>query len=202
MKGSWILVRGFSKRLAAVSATAVGALAFSLVGAGAADAAVASGSVTLTISDSFLSALAHHGVAVVPQNYSSISYDNTAQTVTVTFAANGGNADLTNDNGTVNLNGGLIAVSCHGKQVSLSSLQFDLGNTQFDGAPNATVGEVPLVDLAGSQTGQITGTTQTYSASSLVVDAAGASYLDSALGTTAFAAGQAVGSFSATWVTR
>jgi hypothetical protein len=181
-------------------------MALAVAGAGAAHAAVATGSVTVTVTDSYIAQLASKGVAIVPQNYSSISYDNVAKTVSVTFAATGGDASLVNDNGTVQLSGGIV-LRHNCKKVALGSLAFDLGNSQFDGQPSAAVGEVPLVDLAGDEEGNIstvtsgttTTTTDTYTASSLVLDSAGAAYLDSALNTKAFTAGQAVGSLSATW---
>ncbi len=117
----------------------------------------------------------------------------------VDYAATEGNADISTFSGTISYSGGLCGFDLNGKHVELSSLLFDLGDTQFDGA-TATSGEVPLVDLAGTQAGNINGTTETYSASSLTLDPAGAAFLNSALGTSAFVSGESVGSFSATWV--
>jgi len=46
----------------------------------------------------------------------------------------------------------------------------------------------------------VNGTTETYTASELTLDAAGAAYLNSALDTNAFVSGTDIGSLSATWV--
>ncbi|WP_034090036.1 hypothetical protein [Streptacidiphilus albus] len=182
----------------ALSVAALSAAMLTGLGAGTADAAtVASGSATLTVNASFLASLAEHGVVFLPSGYSSVSYANGQ--VAVDYAATEGNADISTFSGTISYSGGLCGFDLNGKHVELSSLLFDLGDTQFDGA-TATSGEVPLVDLAGTQAGNINGTTETYSASSLTLDPAGAAFLNSALGTSAFVSGESVGSFSATWV--
>ena len=85
-----------------------------------------------------------------------------------------------------------------GKSVSLGGLQFDLLDDQIDFAP-ADLGSTVFLDLGGTQSASINGTTQTYRASSLDIDSAGASYLDSALGTAAFTAGTQFGGFSTTY---
>jgi len=196
-------MRGIRKRAMALPAAAAGALALVMAGGGAAHAATfSSGTVSLTVSDAWVAQLAKAGVALVPQNYSTLTFDNTAKTVTITFAATGGDANLGNGAGSLSLSGGILGFSLHGKTVSLGSLLFDLSNAQFDGA-TSTSGEVPLVDLAGSVDGTITpaadGTTQFIESSNLDLDAAGAALLDSALGTHAFTAGQNIGAFSSTW---
>ena len=189
-----------AQRILALPVAALGAVALTGLVAGTAGAStVTSGSVTLTVNASFLTALAQHGVAFVPKDYSSISY--AGGEVAVTFAATSGNADISTFSGTIAYSGGICGFDLKsGKSIELGSLLFDLGDTQFDGQGSAAAGEVPLVDLAGTQSGDIVGTTETYSASDLVLDAAGASYLNGALGTKAFSSGEDVGSFGATWV--
>lgn len=193
-------MRGFSKRVLALPAAAAGAVALMAVGAGAAHAAaITSGSVTLTVKAAWFEQLAKAGVAVVPQNYSALTYDSTAKTFAISFAATGGDANLNLGAGSVQYSGSLLGFSCKGKSVSLGSLLFDLTNGQFDGSASAATGEIALVDLGGTVDGTNSGTTQTFESSDLVLDSAGAAYLDSALGTSAFVAGQSIGSFSATW---
>jgi hypothetical protein len=189
-----------AKRILALPVAALSAVALTGLVAGTASAStVTSGSVTLTVNASFITALAEHGIVFVPNGYSSISYADGA--VSVTYAATSGDADISTFSGTVSYSGGICGFDLeNGKNVELSSLLFDLGDTQFDGQTSAGGGEVPLVDLGGGQFGNISGTTETYSASELTLDAAGAAYLNSALGTKALTSGEAVGSFSATWV--
>jgi hypothetical protein len=189
-----------AQRILALPVAALSAVALTGLVAGTASAStVTSGSVTLTVNASFITALAEHGIVFVPNGYSSISYANGA--VSVTYTATSGDADISTFSGTVSYSGGICGFDLkNGKHVDLSSLLFDLGDTQFDGQTSASGGEVPLVDLAGSQSGNISGTTETYAATDLTLDAAGAAYLDSALGTKALTGGEDVGSFSATWV--
>ena len=189
-----------AQRFLALPVAGLSAVALIGLAAGTASAAtVSGGSVTLTVNASFLEAIAQHGVGFVPSGYSSIGYANGA--VSVTYPATAGNADISTFSGTISYSGGICGFDLKsGKSVELSSLLFDLGDTQFDGQSSTSGGEVPLIDLAGTQAGNIDGTTETYSASDLVLDAAGAAYLNGALGTGAFAGGEDVGSFSATWV--
>ena len=189
-----------AQRFLALPVAALGAVALTGIVAGTASATTdLSGSVTLTVNASFITALASHGIVFVPNGYSSISYADGA--VAVTYAATGGDADISTFAGTISYSGGICGFDLkNGKHVELSSLLFDLGDTQFDGQSSTSGGEVPLLDLAGTQAANINGTTETYSASELTIDQAGADYLNSALGTTAFTAGENVGSFGATWV--
>jgi hypothetical protein len=193
-------MRAFLKRAAALPAAALGAVALVGMGAGAAHATVASGSVTLTINGSFIASLAKAGVVVVPQNEASVTFTPSTDTVAITYTATGGTASLVSFSGVVDYSGSILGFSCRGKSVDLSSLMFDLTNGVFDGKTGAGA-ETPLVDLSGTQSGDISGTTQTYNASDLTIDAAGAQLLDTALHTSAFVAGTDIGSFAATWTT-
>ncbi len=89
---------------------------------------------------------------------------------------------------------GVQVVNVHnGRSVTLGSLAFDLLDDQIDLAGTA------YLDLGGTQSAAIHGTSQTFSASSLTVDAAGASALNTALGTCAFTTGTEFGSFTTTY---
>ena len=174
-----------AKRALTLPVALVSAVALTGLLTGTADAAtVSGGSVTLSVNASFLETLAAHGVGFLPKGFSSIS-DAGGQEA-VTFAATGGDADLNTFSGTVSYSGAVYGFDLDGRYTAFGSLLFDLGDTQFDGETPTSGGELPLVDLAGTQAGNIDGTTETYSASDLTLDAAGAAYLDSALGTQAF----------------
>lgn len=205
--GGHILIQGETsdmripaKRAIALPAALLSAVALTGVVAGTADAAVvSSGSVTLSVNASFVSQLAKHGIGLLPQDYSSISCANGQ--VSITYAATGGDADISTFSGSVSYAGAILGFDVkNGKSVNLGSLLFDLSNDQFDGQTATSGGEVPLLDLGGTQAGNINGSTETYSASDLTLDQAGADYVNSALGTTAFVSGESVGSFSTTWV--
>lgn len=194
-------MRGLIKRAVALPAAALGAVALVGLGAGAAHATtVTSGSITLTVSGSYIVQLARAGVVLVPQNAASVTF-NSDDSVSIVYTVTSGNASLVNVAGGLFTSGAILGFSCNGSTADISSLAFNLTGGQFDGKASATSSFTPLVDMAGTRTGVISGTTDTYTASSIVVDAKGAALLDTELGTTAFAAGQAVGSFTATWTT-
>jgi hypothetical protein len=183
----------------AFPAAAVGAAALVVAGTGTAHAAtVSGGSVTLTVNGSWVAQLASAGVVLVPQDFSSLTANSTTQTVAVTYAATGGDANLNLGAGSVTYSGGILGFSLRGRVVSLGSLLFDLTDGQFDFA-SGNSGEVPLVDLGGTVDGTINGSTQTFDASDLVLDQAGADFLNNALATHVFTAGQSIGSFAASW---
>ena len=189
-----------AKRALALPVAALSAVALTGIAANAAHATtVASGSVTLNVNVTFLQALAKYGVALVPSGYSSVS--TTSSQVSVTFALTGGDAEVNTYSGTATASGTICAFDVKTKKsTEISALLFDLLDAQFDGQTATSGGDEPLVDLGGTQSGNINGTTETYVASDLTLDAAGAADLNAALGTTAFSSGEDVGSFSATWV--
>ena len=189
-----------AKRAIALPVAALSAVALTGIAAGTAGATtVASGSVTLNVNVTFLEALAKYGVVLAPSGYSSVSA--TSSQVSVTFALTGGDADVSTYSGTATVSGSIRAYDVKTKKsTQISALLFDLLDAQFDGQTATSGGEEPLVDLAGTQSGNINGTTETYVASDLTLDAAGAADLNAALGTSAFVGGTDLGSFSASWV--
>ena len=188
-----------AKRAVALPLAALGAVALTGVVATSAQAAdTVSGSVTLNVNASFLLQLAQHGIGFVPQDYTTLSYASGA--VSVTYPETAGDAEISTYSGTESYSGAILGFDLEsGQTVDLNTLIFDLGGTTFYGESSSSGGEVPLLDLAGAQNGYVDGTSETYSATGLVLDPAGADYLDSALHTTAFVAGTSVGSFTAAW---
>ena len=190
---------GSTFRVLALPVVAVGALALLGVTAGQASAeTIASGTGTFTVPLSVETTLARAGVVVVASGDASSSYDNTTKTFTTVYNATGGNADVTNFDGTVDYSGGVKVVNVYnGKTATLGALQFDVLDDQIDLTANGTAN--PYLDLGGTQSAAINGTSQSISASELSLDAAGASYLNTALGTCAFTAGTDFGSFTTTY---
>jgi hypothetical protein len=172
------------------TATAVIATADTASAAGG----IVSGTGTITVPASFLAQLAKAGIVVVPQSAASTSYNSTTKTVTVVFNVSGGDADVNALAGNVNVTGGLKFYDYKtGKNVVFSALTFDVFNAQFDGTSSVDGTQQPLFDPAGNTTTSESGPAQSYSASDIQIDAAGASYLDTALHTTFFTAGQDIG---------
>jgi hypothetical protein len=165
-----------------------------------------SGTVAITVPLSYIAQLAKAGIVEFPVPVSELSVDTSAETATVTFSVTGGDGDVNVTFGQVDLSGSVDVADANGHAVSLGGLQLDVANGQIDGTPAGSSTPVVLLDLGGNVVSSSTpsstnplASSDTYSASELTVDPAGAAYLDSALHTSAFQAGQNVGSMSASW---
>jgi hypothetical protein len=194
-------------RFLAVPVAAVGIAAGVAVAAPAAHAQTVnldtSGTVTITVPLSFVAQLAEAGIVVFPDPLSELSVSTTSETATITFSVTGGTGDVSVFAGAVDLSGSLD-VQRHHCKVTFTGLQLDVANGQVDGTPAGSTTPVVLLDLGGNITFSSTGSagsfSDVYDASDLTVDADGASYLDSALHTSAFQAGQDTGaSLAASW---
>lgn len=164
-----------------------------------------SGTLTVTIPDSYIVALAKAGIVEFPLPASELSASSPDQTVTVTFNVTGGTADISVFSGQMDLSGSLVVAGVHGV-VKFRSLVFDIQDGYIEATPAGSSTPVPLFDPEGSRTASFlpTDTTgldfaDTFTASDLEVDPAGAAFLNNALHTSAFQAGQDVGSLSSAW---
>ena len=192
MRRSWT-------RLLAVPTVAVGIAAGVTIAAPAAFAQTdTGGTVAVTVPFSYIAQLAKAGVVEFPVPTSELSVNTTNQTATVTFTVTGGNGDTSTLSGQVNLSGTVDVVAANGRVVTLGSLDLNLLNGDIEGTPAGSSTPVALLDAAGTVSFSA-GATETYDASGLTVDPAGAAYLNSALHSSAFVAGQNVGSLAATW---
>ncbi|HEY3717304.1 MAG TPA: hypothetical protein VGL39_22500 [Jatrophihabitantaceae bacterium] len=185
----------------AFSAVALGVTAF-VAGAPAASAdPVTGGASTITVPVGTEVALAKAGIVEIPLSPASAGYDDAAQTVTETFPVTGGTARVSTLTGHLDHSGGLLVVNYKtGKSVQLGSLVFDLFRDQLTAVPSGASAPVALFDARGTRSVHRDGDNNSFSATDLQVDAAGAAYLDDALGTSYFVAGQSAGSFAANWV--
>jgi hypothetical protein len=191
MRRSWT-------RLLAVPTVAVGIAAGATIAAPAAFAQTdTGGTVAVTVPFSYLAQLAKAGVKIqVPTSELSVNKSN--QTATVTFNVTGGNGDTSVLFGQVDLSGTVTVKNDQGCAVTLGSLDLNLLNGDIEGTPAGSSTPVALLDAAGTVS-FTSGATETYNASELTVDPAGAAYLNSALHSSAFVAGQNVGSLAASW---
>lgn len=189
-------------RAAAVSIAVAGAVVLAVTTTTAANAVtITSGTGTLTVNQSYLLGLAKQGIIVVPTHTQTLTYDATAKTVAVGYAATGGDADVNSFSGEVDYTGGLTFLNAaNGKHVSLNDLFVNIQTDVVSGIESDGVTVADVLDAAGTHVATISGTTQNLSASDLEIDPSGAAFLDSALGTTAFHGGDAVGSFATSYV--
>ncbi|MFF4384115.1 hypothetical protein [Kitasatospora sp. NPDC001547] len=183
-----------SARLAATGAAVVLSLT-AVSGAAVADPATtpAAGQAVITTDVAFLTNAALNGIVVIPVQPASAAYDQTAG-LTVTLPVSGGAADIPAFYGDVRFGGGLLFLNLRtGKSVTFKQLDFSVDNGYFTAVPNGSTTPVPLLDPAGDNVISRSGLTQNLNSSSFQVDAAGAQYLDAALGTGYFTVGQQIG---------
>jgi hypothetical protein len=193
-------MRAFSKRAVALAAIGAAASAGVMISAGAASADATGGTITLTINDSYIAQLAKAGVVVVPENAASVTSDNTAGTVSITFTVSGGTGSLDNYAGAIDATGALLSLSVdHGLHtVALGSLNFNVLFDSFNATPTGG-SDTALLDLNGDINATDDDPAQSLSADQLTIDPAGAALLNADLHTNAFTANQNIGSFSAAW---
>ena len=193
-------MRAFTKRAVALTAVGAAASAAVMIGAGAASAAVTAGTITLTINDSYVAQLAKAGVAIVPQDAASVTYDSSAGTVSITFTVTGGTGSLDNYAGAVDAGGALLAFSFDKglHTASLASLNLNVFNDSFDATPSGG-SDTPLLDLNGDISATDDDPAQSLAADQLTIDPAGAALLNADLHTNVFTANENIGTFSAAW---
>jgi hypothetical protein len=171
------------------------------VTAPAADASTdTGGTVAITTTFSYVAQLCGQGVAIVPLSPASTSADTSSQTVTVSFPVTGGDGDIAVFSGQVDLGGTLDVVNANnGDLLTMNDLQLNLQNGTIDGTPAGSSTSVPLFYPSGNIVVGGSASSDSITASALDVDPTGATYLDSALGTSAFTAGQTIGTLSGNW---
>jgi hypothetical protein len=188
--------------LAALAAGTLG-LVGGIAAPAMADTTDTGGSTTLTADNTFLINQAKAGIAEIPQSPATTTVSSTG-VVTVTLPVTGGNANISILGGTLDLGGSLKFVDVKTRKcVTFSSLQLSYDTGQLSGVPSGGTSQVPLDDLSGNISYSVSGTTQTLTTDSLIVDPAGASYLDSVLHTTFYGSGgqNVATGFNATYTT-
>lgn len=185
-------------RLLALPIAAVGTSAAIVATSGAAyaDGGIAGGTGTVTfLKSSFTTPLRLAGIGVDFAGETSLVHNSTDKTVT--FPVSGGDGEVTTLSGNVNFGGSIEFENWYnGKDVVLSSLTYDLFNSQFDGTSSVDGTQQPLFDPSGDITTTESGTAETFNTTDITLDPAGAAYLNWALRTTVFTAGESIGSFS------
>ncbi|RKE17737.1 hypothetical protein [Streptomyces sp. TLI_171] len=183
-----------------IAAAAAGlALIATAASATAASAAPATGSAVIHESNAFFQQAAQAGIVAVPLPTATAGYDATTG-LSASFPVTDGTGSLRDFYGNIQLGGGLLFVDAKtGSAVSFHELSFAIDTWAVTGVADGTSTTVALFDPAGSNSVTNSGATQNLTADSLVLDAAGAQYLDSKLHTSFFTAGQSVGSFAVTF---
>ncbi|ACU76489.1 hypothetical protein Caci_7665 [Catenulispora acidiphila DSM 44928] len=159
----------------------------------------ASGSVTVTATNAFLTQELRAGIAEVPLPSATGGYSSTAGG-TATFPVTGGDAVLPRFVGSITLGGGLaFADGLTGKIICFHQVAFG-GDTQaLTAVPDGQSTPVTLFVLGDNTVGSGVGVTPQTLTGDADLDPSGAAYLDQALHTSFFTGGQIVGSLSVTF---
>jgi len=188
-------------RFVAIPVASAGVLAGAAFAAPAASAATAAsgtdtaGSVTHVESLSALTGLEADGITTSTNPSSDESIDQASNTVSFTFPVSGGNGDASTQTGSVDMSGSGTFASSKGS-LTLTNLTLNLKNGTYGGVDAS--GTQVVLQVHDTQS-QVSGTSQSYDAGELTMTASAAATFNQALGTTIFAAGEDLGSLTASW---
>lgn len=196
--------RGF--RLGALGAGLItaAAVALSASAPALADTADTGGSATITIPRADLVGLAKVGILVLPGGPAASSYtqgpSNFSSFDAFTFPVTGGNGEVSNFSGTVDLGGSLTLInSAHSQTVTISGLELNFFTGALEGIIGAGPHHTTIAWIGGNLSSSTGSGTETFSSTQLTVAAKGASQLNAALGTKALIKGIILGSFTTTY---
>jgi hypothetical protein len=176
--GRWTRLAAFGAGLATAAA-----IALSASGSALADPVDGTGTATITFNTKFLTHLATWGIIIIPEN--PVTSSDTGGYDTFTLPVTGGNGTDTNFTGDVNLGGSLtiIDAATH-KSLVLTSLELDYFDGVITAVPAGTEQTIWIADIGGNLGTNNTTGNESFFASHLSIDPAGATALNTALGST------------------
>jgi hypothetical protein len=188
----------FGTGLAGVATAAV--LVLSGSAPALADTQDTGGTATIAFSTGYLEHLTKGGILVLADAPASASWS--AGFNNVTFTVTGGNGEVNNFFGAVKIGGGKLRLvnAANGKHVTLAGLSFSFDHGYLTAKPVGSTTRIIVADIGGDLSEGETGTppnvNETFACDQFLVDASGAAFLNKALGTKAFKAGDDIGGFS------
>jgi hypothetical protein len=196
---------GRRARLTALAAglIAAAAIAVSASGPAFADTADTGGSATLAVPVAVVAGLAHANIVMLPGTPATSSFDPVAGTDTFTNPVTGGNAEVSNFYGVLQMGGSLVLLNgSNGKSVNITGLQLNFFNATLQGVlPGntkvTTLGYVRGVMSTSSNPGPPA--TETFITDEIDLSLKAATALNTDLATKAFRRGTNLGSFTTTF---
>jgi len=179
------------------------ALALSSAAPALADTTDTGGTATITFSLQYMEHLTKAGILVLPGAPATGSF--AAGFYNATLTVTGGNAEVNNFFGALKIGGGKLRIvnADNGKFVTLAGFSFNFNDGTLSAKPVGSTTRVTIADIGGdlseSEMGTPPNVTENFACDQLPVDAAGATFLNKALGTTAFKAGDDLGGFTTTF---
>src|SRR5882757_3747375 len=185
---------------AALGIAGATALVIASAGSASADTVATGGSTVISVPATTVAAAARAGIVAAPTKPATVKFNKTTKAFDTSFPVTGGDADVPTFTGTLEHGGKIVIANCKKRKfATISQLNLDLVTNVISGIVTGSKDPVALFDLAGDGSFSVDGPTQTYSATELDVDPAGAAALDAALKTTFFNGGQNIGSFTTTF---
>jgi hypothetical protein len=194
---------GRRSRLTALGAGLItaAALAVSSAGPALADTVDTGGSASLAIPDTFLVGLAKSSIIVLPESPVTSSDASGADTFTLPVA--GGNGEVGNFYGTLNLGGSInIVDAATGKSVAITGIELNFFTGALTGIFPGGIHHSTLAYLNGVMSSSSSAgppATETFTCDELDLSLKAATALNTGLGTKAFKKGTNIGAFTTTF---
>lgn len=195
------ITRRVAAGVAATGAAAAIAVGVATTASAAPGDPVTGGSTTIGVPAASAYLAARAGIVVNAIKPASSAYAPDTKTVDYTLPVSGGDGSVKAGYGSITHDGGLVVTNvARNRSVSLTSVTFSPEDYVLRTTPVGASTPVELAVLSGDSTVR-TGADgqQTLSSTSISLTPAGASYLDKSLATSAFKAGQKLGSFTTTF---
>jgi len=196
---------GRRTRITALGAGLITAAALALATAGpaAADTADTGGTAVLTMPRTYFAGIASHGITLIAGAPATSSYNAGPSTkksnIADTFTVTGGNGEVSNFYGIVDLGGAIVAIGQKGATATITNLELNFFNGTLTGEINGSTKQVVIADVGGDLSTSTGTGTETFTATALTTAPAGAKALNTALNTTAFTSGKDLGAFTTTF---
>ncbi len=194
---------GRRSRLTALGAGLItaAALAISSAGPALADTADTGGSASLAIPDTFLVGLAKSAIIVLPET--PVTSSDATGADTYTLPVTGGNGEVSNFYGTLDLGGSIKVVdAATRKSVAITGIELNFFTGALTGIFPGGTKHTTLAYLNGDMSSSSSAgppATETFSCDELDLSAKAATALNTRLGTKAFKKGTSVGAFTTTF---
>ncbi len=151
----------------------------------------------VSLSDAVHEALEH--IVVLPIRPATATFDPTRKVLEYKFPVTGGDGSVNTFFGDIKNGGGVRIINTESRRsVKLTNITLTIQDDTVSATPGRSTTPIVFFDAVGEHQ-FVTSQPESFTASDLQVDAAGASYLDRVLDTDAFVAGQHVGTFATTF---
>jgi hypothetical protein len=194
---------GRRSRLTALGAglIAAAALAVSAAGPALADTVDTGGSASLAIPDTLLVGLAKSAIIVLPET--PVTSSDAAGADTYTLPVTGGNGEVSNFYGTLDLGGSInVTDAATGKSVAITGIQLNFFTGALTGIFPGATHHTTLAYLNGDMSESSSAgppATETFSCDELDLSLKAATALNTGLATKAFKRGTSIGAFTTTY---